>query len=176
MSINQIWMMKLRWVKIVLGILVILGLVIGAVVVWASRPTSATLVEQASRSEIEGIKKSLFWGADVNGYSFYGWHGNIKHKTPLSAAVCHGSLETVKFLLSQGADPNQRDGSGMPPICGAAIHGRLGVAKALIEAGADVALPQIDFYGEPQKTAIEYAQSQRHSELLEYLSKIDKKN
>jgi ankyrin repeat protein len=83
--------------------------------------------------------------------------------------VQYGSLGTVDFLLTRGADPNQRDGSGMPPICWAAIHNRLDAAKTLVEQGAEVELPDIDHYGNPKKKSIDYALSEGYDELADYL-------
>ena len=161
--------MKRRWIKLIALALVALILSIAGLVAWLSWPTSGTLVGQASRSDIQGLKRSLFLGADINGYSMWGWHGDIKGETPLTSAIQHGSLDTVEFLLSRGADPNQRGGSGMPPICRAAIHDRLDVTKALIEGGAEPGLPNVDSPARPGKRAIDYARSEGHNDLADYL-------
>jgi hypothetical protein len=140
-----------------------------AFVVWLLWPDSGSLVGAATHSDIPAIKRSLLLGADINGYSMWGWHRENKGNTPLDAAVTYGSLDTVKLLLDRGADPNQRDGVGTPPICTAAMLGRLDVSKALIEAGAKVGLPEIDYYGKPKKTAIEYAQDAGYIDLEKFL-------
>jgi len=49
-----------------------------------------------------------------------------------------GDANTVKELLEEGADPNERDSSGWTPLHTAATHGHVNVAKLLIEYGADV--------------------------------------
>lgn len=157
--------MKRRWLTRLIIVLVLFITVIGGFFIWSSWPTSATLVGQAARSDIAGIERSIFLGADIGGYSYYGWRKDIKDQTPLISAVAHGSLETVELLLSKGADPNQRSGSGMPPICVAAIHGRLNVCKALIDAGAN---PD-DQYLVSKKTAIEYARDSEHNDVVAYL-------
>lgn len=140
-----------------------------AILVWFIWPDSGTLVQDAARSDINGVKRSLGLGADINGYSRWGWHRENKGDTPLTAAVQFGNLETVKFLISRGADPDQRDGSGMPPICWAAIHGRIDVSKELVDAGARVTLPDVDFDGRPEKSALDYAEAEGHIELVAYL-------
>lgn len=141
----------------------------GAFVVWLLWPDSGRLVGAATHSDIPAIKRSLLLGADINGYSMWGWHRENKGNTPLDAAVAYGSLDTVKLLLDRGADPNQRDGGGTPPICTAAMLGRLDVSKALVEAGAEVGLSKVDDNGKVEKTALEYAQDAGHIDLAKFL-------
>lgn len=54
--------------------------------------------------------------------------------TPLHAAVQHGREETVRMLLSRGADANARADSGQTPLH---LCGDAGIAKILVDAGAD---------------------------------------
>ncbi|MCU0751196.1 MAG: ankyrin repeat domain-containing protein [Akkermansiaceae bacterium] len=161
--------MKRRWTKLAVVASVTVATTTACLLAWFVWPTSGTLVGQAARSDIPGIKRSLLFGADINGYSRWGWHRENKGDTPLASAVQYGNLDTVGFLLTRGADPNQRDGSGMPPICWAAIQGRLDVSKALVEGGAKPGLPDVDHYGKPEKTALDYARTEGHNDLAAYL-------
>lgn len=125
------------------------------------------MVSQAVRNDIPGLKRSLLLGADINRHSMWGWKRENPGDTPLTAAVSGSNVDTIRFLLSRGADPNQRDGFGLPPICTAAIRGELEICRMLIESGADPTLP--DWDGGPLKTALDYASDCGHAEVGDYL-------
>ena len=57
--------------------------------------------------------------------------------TPLASAAARGRAQDVRALLAQGADPNQKDGNGLPPLVWAARLGHVEAVKALLEGGAD---------------------------------------
>lgn len=156
-----------RWMRHVLAVLAVLVLMLASVAIYLFWPTSGTLAGQAVRNDIPGLKRSLLLGADINGHSMWGWRGDNQGTTPLTAAVSSADADTVGFLLSRGADPNQRNGFGSPPICKAAIRGELEICRVLVESGADPALP--DWDGGPRKTAREYAVDLGHAEVGEYL-------
>ena len=62
-------------------------------------------------------------------------------------AVRKGAIETMKLLISRGADMNIRSsGFGKTPLFQAAFQGRFEAAKLLVEHGADVNAQ--DDYGE----------------------------
>ena len=54
------------------------------------------------------------------------------------AASLGGDPKVVPLLVSAGADVNDRDGMGFPPLSWASWHGDLPMMQALIDAGADV--------------------------------------
>ncbi|XP_053619760.1 fibronectin type 3 and ankyrin repeat domains 1 protein-like [Plodia interpunctella] len=58
--------------------------------------------------------------------------------TPLAGAVKKGDLNTVKFLLSVGAEVEQRSDTGQTPLQLAVLAGDVAVAGLLIEHGADI--------------------------------------
>ncbi len=59
--------------------------------------------------------------------------------TPLHWSAVYGEVESVKFLLSNGADIHIRDiSNGWTPLLSAASSGMLDVFKFLIQKGADV--------------------------------------
>lgn len=58
-------------------------------------------------------------------------------ETPLHAAVRHGHLHSVQWLLARGADANRAAAHGVTPLLLATGAGRGDVAEALLRAGAD---------------------------------------
>lgn len=81
------------------------------------------------------IIKLLFRkGADLNALS----PGEEADETPLAKAVKAGDAESVKLLLSLGADVNRRDATGSPPVMPALFLPDLAVAQMLVDGGADV--------------------------------------
>ncbi len=59
-------------------------------------------------------------------------------ETRLLKAVRQGSLNEVKRLLKNGADPETRDARGLTALHIAAYWGETDIVEALIKAGADV--------------------------------------
>ncbi|KAL6893649.1 hypothetical protein ACP4OV_007747 [Aristida adscensionis] len=67
--------------------------------------------------------------------------------TALSAAALGGQLDTVSYLLDNGADPNKKDDSGSVPLHCAAKYGHDEVARLLLSRGASVDIAY--FHGTP---------------------------
>lgn len=57
--------------------------------------------------------------------------------TPLSEAANGGSVETIRFLLDKGADPNSKGQFGRTPLYRAAFAGHLEACQVLLQNGAD---------------------------------------
>jgi hypothetical protein len=53
-------------------------------------------------------------------------------------AAWSGKIETVKILISKGADTNAKDSTGYTPLMWASDHGYLDIAKLLIDKGSDI--------------------------------------
>ncbi|XP_073963245.1 uncharacterized protein [Choristoneura fumiferana] len=57
--------------------------------------------------------------------------------TPLATAIRKGDINTVKFLLAAGADPNQPSSSGQTPLHLATLGSRVAIVDLLLDKGAD---------------------------------------
>lgn len=58
--------------------------------------------------------------------------------TALMTAVKDGNVTTVRRLIAEGADVNERDSGGDAPVIMAAYLGHADVLRLLLEAGGDV--------------------------------------
>lgn len=89
-------------------------------------------------------------------------HHNVN--TKLVEAVDSGDLETVKNLLTDGADVNAREDDGTTALIWAARYGSLEIVKALLLHGADVNAE--NKYGD---TALSIAEAEGHPEIVQLL-------
>lgn len=97
------------------------------------------LCQAAAKGNIERLRELLDDGAGINSGYDGGPHAFWRGDTPLHAAVRMGRVETVRFLLRRGADPNSRDLNGWTPLFNTiAAQGGAETAAILIKAGADV--------------------------------------
>ena len=64
----------------------------------------------------------------------------------LLAAAHNNDVVATRTLLSAGADPRQRDGSGRTPVHVAAFSGSYEVLRALVVGGADIKAKEYDRY------------------------------
>ena len=79
----------------------------------------------------------------------------------------HPDLETIKNLLSQGADIEQKDSNGFTALLIAAKHGQNSIAEILLEKGAAVDVFVADF------TALHFASHNNHTKVIELLIKYN---
>lgn len=95
-----------------------------------SRETA--LMTAAGGGNVDTVKLLVERGADINAKSFEGG-------TALLVAIEQRRDEVVEYLLSHGANPNDKLAikPGLTALCMAAQRGYLRILKALLRAGAD---------------------------------------
>lgn len=96
-----------------------------------------SLSRSAYRGDLEGVKKHLEKGAEINQHDRWGW-------TPIMWAVYYNYYDIVKYMLDNRADPNRRSmkdyGSiarDSTPLMIASYYGSAGIARLLLRYGAD---------------------------------------
>lgn len=91
--------------------------------------------------------------------------------TPLRAAVAHGRVEAVRYLLSRGANPHISDSDGIQPLhwVTRAPRNDLEIARLLLAAGANPAARD----GQHRATPAAWAEFQRRPELRRLLQNPD---
>src|SRR5688572_16955346 len=81
--------------------------------------------------DVRKVRLLVERGADIHAVSQMG-------RTPLLvAAYTTGSFESVKYLLSKGADPKKADATGVTPLHAAFTVNDVASAKLLLEKGSD---------------------------------------
>ena len=97
----------------------------------APKAEEDTIWNAARDGDLDVIERYLQGGADIDGIDpTFG-------QTPLVWAALVGQLETVDWLLQNGAAVNGRTKDGGTPLHAAAFLGRVEVAKLLLQHGAD---------------------------------------
>ncbi|XP_068670016.1 BRCA1-associated RING domain protein 1-like isoform X2 [Montipora foliosa] len=86
-------------------------------------PAQNVCTSQTSTSSLSGIKRTK--------------HG----ETPLHVAAMKGCVESVRKLLTEGADPNTKDYEGWTPLHEACNHGYLFIVELLLDHGAMIDTP-----------------------------------
>ena len=88
----------------------------------------AELIAAAGRSDLKAIERLLKEGANANTQ-------DVLSMRPIIHAARNGSVEIVRMLLENGADPNVKC-EGFTPLGIAALNGYRHVTDLLIRAGA----------------------------------------
>ena len=109
------------------GLVLLVGVGLGAPGVAAKRATLADAAEQRDRNT---VRKLLETGADVNA-------AQVDGTTALHWAVYHEDVETAGLLVRAGANANALNRYGVPPLAEACRNGNAAVVKLLLDAGAD---------------------------------------
>jgi ankyrin repeat protein len=162
------------------------------------------LLKNGAEIEYAGLYSALLTAAAKDGHS--GMIRTLLKDEPveqerllpaLQMAASEGKLEIAQLLLTEGADPNEKDKHGRTALMAAAINGRRAVAEFLLKKGADanardldMATPLMDaaWGGDPQTvklllqkgsevnatdvdglTAMQYAKLSKNEEIVELL-------
>ena len=115
------------------------------------------LFDAARRGDIAGLQAALAAGIPIDTPNPMGF-------TALVLASYDNHPEATRFLLDQGANPNQRDASGNTALMGLGYKGYADIARLLIERGAD---PNLQNGG--GSTALMFAAMFGRHELLQLL-------
>lgn len=128
-------------------------------------------MNKAARSgDTKTLQKLIAAGHNVDEEQVGGYEGGVIPSSPLSIACSHQSLDSVKFLLSKGANPNYADRDGVTPLMALAWNGRVDIAKLLIAAGANP--DQTDNQG---RTALDRARiAAQSAALIRYLESVSR--
>jgi len=92
-----------------------------------------------------------------------------RHIPPLHWAMMQQKYEAAKFLISEGANINMKDGGGATPLHEAASLNNIEIAKLLVSKGANVNLKAMD----GTLTPLDMAKSE---EMIQYLKSIGAKS
>ena len=105
---------------------------------WFKHPNLWSAVHQAASNSSECLEILLDHGADIEAKTMI-------LSTPLIVAACNENIDSVKLLLSKGANIEMRDENGKNALHHAS-HGCRLCAIALIDAGANI--NAIDYNGD----------------------------
>ncbi|MDV6234829.1 ankyrin repeat domain-containing protein [Leptospira ellisii] len=89
-----------------------------------------SLFDFARRGELSALRSQTLFPERMEETDSRGY-------TVLMLAAYHGHEETVRFLISRGADVNSTDVGGNSILMGAAFKGYYNIVKLLLENGAD---------------------------------------
>ncbi|KAF5125249.1 Ankyrin-1 [Metarhizium anisopliae] len=94
---------------------------------------ATALLQAVIGKNLDMIKLLVDFGADVNKVEAVKWQ-----RPPLFVAASDDYLEAVRYLISNKADVNMRDGNGNSPLWIAALYGYTETVRVLAEANAGV--------------------------------------
>ncbi|XP_031634580.1 poly [ADP-ribose] polymerase tankyrase-like [Contarinia nasturtii] len=102
----------------------------------------------------------------VNGTSVHDYSGQWMWR-PIHYATYNNCKEITKMLIEKGADVNAKIQIGYTPLHIAAHNNRYKIAKLLINHGADPSIRDSWLWG---RTALEWAESKNHEEVMDVLT------
>ena len=85
---------------------------------------------------------------------------DVNGRTGLHLASSMGHLETVKFLVSEGANVDAETPDGFSPLMMACINGHFTICKYLLWQNCDISINVRGF------TALDYAKIKGHEEIV----------
>lgn len=129
-----------------------------------------SLTRSATRGDLNGVKKYLSEGADINQSDRWGW-------TPVMWSVYYNYYDVVKYMLENGANANARTqkaygsiAKGSTPLIIAAYYDYPGIVQRLMKHGAN---PKLE--NEQGETAYTVAEKFNFSDIMELLEGKGKK-
>ncbi|MFC1604420.1 ankyrin repeat domain-containing protein [Planctomycetota bacterium] len=133
------------------------------VVILRQHGAKETLHGAVASGDIEGVKRLIAQGADLNAR-------NEKGQTPLHLSFISRYGKGTVLLISEGADVNAKDQAGETPLMMAVALGREYRAEVLITQGADV-----NAKANNGETALSLAKESGKTEMVELLRKYGAK-
>ena len=123
------------------------------------------IIELTQYNDIEGVRKAIAEGADINIlYESTSWDADTLLTTLMFATQC-GLNEIAELLIEKGAKLDLQTKYGLTALMIASSFGNTRIAKQLIEKGANQDLK--DCMG---KTALMKAIHSGHAEIIELLT------
>jgi hypothetical protein len=99
------------------------------------------LLRDVARGDLASMQARI--GADRSLLNARG--GYLTRTTALACATDHGHLHIARYLLGEGAQVNEGDGTGSPALRVACMRGNhQAMVELLLEAGADAVTPDAD--------------------------------
>jgi uncharacterized protein len=111
----------------------------------ASRRCAAelALIHAAARGETSRVATLHGHGVNLTSRPVE-WSSFSRSRSALEMAAAEGRVETTRWLLDHGADPNARSADGVTALWLAAADGRANTVRLLLDRGAD---PNLDASG-----------------------------
>lgn len=138
---------------IVAAVCLFIGVIVLFAVVYRDRRPAIYFATE--KGDTNAIALYLSSGSNVNAIiNCYPFGGNVDRAPLIDVAIQKGRIETVEFLLRQGANPNEPDIRGHPPLFW--VLGRTSIdndemrarlVKLLLKAGASLNAPAKSEYG-----------------------------
>ena len=90
--------------------------------------------------------------------------GESIYLAAIHAASAKGHIEVIKWLISEGANVNMRDGIDVTPLHYAALYGKLDIVQILLAKGA-----YLNAKDRLKQTALHFSSREGHPETVQYL-------
>ena len=103
----------------------------------------------------------------------YGVDGRDDHgRTVLMCAALWGNMDSIRFLVDNGAPINAQTAVGATALMFAAFYGHIDAVQFLLDNGADPTLESYIAYYKKTHTALSIAQQQGHDDVVSLLNDI----
>jgi ankyrin repeat protein len=121
------------------------------------------IIELTEQNNIEGIKKFIADGGDINFQDKNGWTALMFRSWYIFSPM---NFKIVKILIKAGAKLDIQDKSGDTALMIASLFNNHKIAEILIDAGADE-----DIKNNEGETALDYAKERNYTEIIELLTR-----